>query len=137
MDRIADLQHLVKGIDQNDLIAVGFKEIIDLLNIRFILRQDLLDTRGVGNIRGSRQINERDENQDHQCVRNAKHDGGGFERLTADSSGTSDHFCFFIWYGRGHLDIDRFGGKGNTKLGSIRIYRASRERLTVTENVNR
>ena len=96
LDGISDLKHFIKGIHQNNLIAVRFEKILDFLNIRFILRKYLLDTRGVGNVSRSRKINERSEEQYQQSVDNAKHDCCGFENFAAGASRAGDHLRFRI-----------------------------------------
>ena len=135
LNGVSDLQHLVERIHQNDLVALSLKEIVDPLNVRLVLRHDLLDTRGVGDIGCLGQRNECHKQADRQNVHNAKHDGGGSERLAADASGAGDHLGFRIGNRRRHLNIDRLGGQWNTKLGLVGVDRASRECITIAQHV--
>ena len=136
LNGISDFEHLFKRIDLNDLISMRLEEIVDLLDIRLILRLNLLDTCGIRNIGRSGETDKRYQKQDHQTIKHAKHDCGGLECLTTHTAGTSDHFRFSLGNGRGHFNIDRFRRQRYTKLGSIGIYRTSRKGITVTENID-
>ena len=109
MDRISDLKHFIKRIHKDLLISGGIKQIVDLLDIGLILRQNLLNTCGIGNIIGSGQANECHHQENQQNFDYTQYNCSGLKDFKSCAASTSNHLGFLFRNRRRHLDVDRFG----------------------------
>ena len=67
-DRIADIQHLVKAVDQQHTIARGIKFVVDLLDVRAVCRNDFFDLDLVVDIGVSGKEDDKQQYNDQQKI---------------------------------------------------------------------
>jgi predicted ATP-grasp superfamily ATP-dependent carboligase len=109
-------KHLIKCINSDYLVRLHLKKISDLLDIRLVLRKNLLDTSSISYIGSSGKVNECHEKQYHEYVYNSKHNSGSLECLAAGASCAGYHLCLRVRNRGCHFYVDRFGRKRYAKL---------------------
>ena len=136
LNGVTDLKHLVKRVYANDLICGGIKYVIDLLDIGFILRNDLLYTSRVGDILGSCKVDEGNKHAEKYCVKNTENDCGGLEYFASRSAHKSNGLALRRVCGACHFDVYSFCCKRYSKFGNVRFSGTSCECCAVAENVD-